>query len=188
MSKPAQIAQLAIHTEDGRVFFDMAETDNPCFGCGCCCRHFRVSFYQGELDSQPGGVVPADLTVPVTPFRVAMKGTEHGNGRCVSQLDDGRCGIYENRPSVCRANSRCSWKTAMNRSASVCASSTASMCRHRTISDIAGLTARKHPAEGRGHEAGNGGTRASTGPRVAPRIWSMKSGRRRPEPGRWYGT
>ena len=99
MSKPSQIA---IRTEDGRVFFDMAETDNPCFGCGCCCRHFRVSFYQGELDTQPGGVVPAALTVPVTPFRVAMKGTEHGNGRCISQLDDGRCGIYENRPSVCR--------------------------------------------------------------------------------------
>jgi len=94
--------QIAVHTEDGRVFFDMTEADNPCFGCGCCCRHFRVSFYQGEVDTQPGGIVPADLTVPVTPFRVAMKGTEHGHGRCVAQQDDGRCGIYEQRPSVCR--------------------------------------------------------------------------------------
>lgn len=95
-------SQYTIRTEDGRLFFDMAEADNPCFGCGCCCRHFRVSFYQGEVDTQPGGLVPVDLTVPVTPFRVAMKGTEHGKGRCIAQHDDGRCGIYEQRPSVCR--------------------------------------------------------------------------------------
>ena len=144
MSKPAQIAQLAIHTEDGRVFFDMAETDNPCFGCGCCCRHFRVSFCQGELDSQPGGVVPADRDGAGDAIPRRHEGTEHGNDRCVSQLDDGRCGIYENRPSVCREFPVFMEDGSMNRSASVCASSTASMCRHRTISDIAGLTARKH--------------------------------------------
>lgn len=100
--EPKAYAQVAIRTEDGRTFFDMADAGNPCFGCGCCCRHFRVSFYQGELDTQPGGVVPADLTVPVTPFRVAMRGTEHGEGRCIAQAADGRCGIYEWRPSVCR--------------------------------------------------------------------------------------
>lgn len=95
-------AQIVVRTEDGRVHYDMAETDNPCFGCGLCCRHFRVSFYHGELDTQPGGCVPAELTAPVTPFRTCMKGTEHGGGRCVALQDDGRCGIYEKRPSVCR--------------------------------------------------------------------------------------
>lgn len=95
-------AQLASLTEDGRVYYDMTGEDNPCFGCGACCRHFRVSFYHGELDSQPGGVVPADMTVPLTPFRACMKGTESGKGRCVALLDDGRCGIYAQRPSVCR--------------------------------------------------------------------------------------
>ncbi len=95
-------SQRRITTEDGRVYFDMAEEHSPCDGCGVCCRHFRVSFYQGELDSQPGGWVPAELAVPVTPFRVCMKGTETGQQGCVAQREDGRCGIYEQRPSVCR--------------------------------------------------------------------------------------
>ncbi len=94
--------QTAIRTEDGRVFYDMAGDRNPCFGCGACCRHFRVSFYHGELDSQPGGYVPAELTQQITPFRACMKGTEAGHGRCVAQQDDGRCAIYLRRPSVCR--------------------------------------------------------------------------------------
>lgn len=95
-------AQIAIRTEDGRLHYDMAEAGNPCFGCGLCCRHFRVSFYHGELDTQPGGYVPAGLTLPVTPFRVCMRGTEQGAGRCVALQADGRCGIYDRRPSVCR--------------------------------------------------------------------------------------
>ena len=95
-------SQIANRTEDGRVFFDMAENGNPCVSCGACCRYFRVSFYHGELDTQPGGTVPAELTVSLTPFRACMKGTEEGEGRCIAQQDDGRCGIYENRPSVCR--------------------------------------------------------------------------------------
>ncbi|MBK9160034.1 MAG: YkgJ family cysteine cluster protein [Nitrosomonadales bacterium] len=94
--------QVASPTGDGRVYYDMTGVDNPCSGCGACCRHFRVSFYHGELDTQPGGHVPADLTVSFTPFRVCMKGTEAGNGRCISLLDDLRCGIYALRPSVCR--------------------------------------------------------------------------------------
>lgn len=75
---------------------------NPCFACGACCRYPRVSFYHGELDTQPGGSVPADLTVPITPFRVAMKGTEAGRGRCIALDDDNRCTIYARRSSVCR--------------------------------------------------------------------------------------
>lgn len=94
--------QIACPQEDGRVFFDMAEGANPCIDCNCCCIHFRVSFYHGELDTQPGGVVPAALTVPLTPFRVCMRGTERGEGRCIALQGDGRCRIYAQRPSVCR--------------------------------------------------------------------------------------
>lgn len=94
--------QVATSTEDGRIYYDMADSGNPCFGCGACCRHFRISFYHGELDSQPGGYVPADLTSQITPFRACMKGTEAGHGQCIAQQDDGRCTIYLQRPSVCR--------------------------------------------------------------------------------------
>lgn len=95
-------SQLALPQDDGRVFYDMATSDNPCFGCGLCCRHYRVSFYFGELDSQPGGYVPAALTAAVTPFLACMKGTESGHARCIAQQDDGRCSIYSQRPSACR--------------------------------------------------------------------------------------
>lgn len=94
--------QITTRTEDGRTFHDMAASGNPCFNCGGCCRFFRVSFYLGELDTQPGGWVPAALTTPVTPFLVAMKGTETGQGRCIALGDDGRCTIYQQRPSTCR--------------------------------------------------------------------------------------
>lgn len=95
-------AQIATPTEDGRIYYDMTGSHNPCDGCNACCRHFRVSFYHGELDSQPGGHVPADMTVSITPFRACMKGTESGQGRCTALQHDGRCGIYAHRPSVCR--------------------------------------------------------------------------------------
>jgi uncharacterized protein len=95
-------AQIAMLTEDGRIHYDMAETGNPCFGCGVCCRHYRVSFYHGELDTQPGGQVPADMAVQITPFRACMKGSETGGGRCIALQDDNRCAIYAQRPSVCR--------------------------------------------------------------------------------------
>lgn len=94
--------QIVSLTEDGRVYYDMTGEANPCIGCGVCCRHFRVSFYHGELDSQPGGYVPADMASSVTPFRACMKGTESGGGRCIAFQADGRCSIYEQRPSVCR--------------------------------------------------------------------------------------
>ena len=77
-------------------------THNPCAGCGACCRYPRVSFYHGELDAQPGGYVPAELTVRLTPFHACMLGTQTGNGRCVAFVADGLCTIYANRPSVCR--------------------------------------------------------------------------------------
>ena len=79
----------------------MSAETNPCLDCGACCQYFRVSFYQGELDTQPGGYVPVELTVQLTPFRVCMKGTEVGAGRCVAFQDDGRCAMYEQRPTTC---------------------------------------------------------------------------------------
>ncbi len=102
MPAGAKDTQIAMRTEDGRMYYDMADSGNPCFGCGACCRHFRVSFYHGELDTQPGGQVPAALTLQITPFRACMRGTEAGHGQCVAQQPDGRCGIYDRRPSVCR--------------------------------------------------------------------------------------
>lgn len=95
-------AQIDIPTEDGRICCDVAGTDNPCNGCSACCRHFRVSFYHGEMDTQPGGHVPADMTAQLTPFRACMKGTESGQSSCIALQADGRCGIYTHRPSVCR--------------------------------------------------------------------------------------
>ncbi len=95
-------AQIVIPTGDGRIYYDMTGEGNPCKDCNACCRHFRVSFYHGELDSQPGGYVPADMTSQITPFRACMKGTETGYSRCSALQDDGRCGIYTLRPSVCR--------------------------------------------------------------------------------------
>ena len=94
--------QVSSITEDGRVYYDMIGSEHPCVGCGACCRYFRVSFYHGELDTQPGGCVPADMTTQLTPFRACMKGTEAGSGCCIALQDDMRCGIYDYRPSVCR--------------------------------------------------------------------------------------
>ena len=75
---------------------------NPCFNCGACCRHFRISFYQGETDAFPGGYVPAQLTEQLTPFMVCMKGTAAGNAPCCALQPDNRCAVYQARPSVCR--------------------------------------------------------------------------------------
>jgi len=97
--------QLVIKTEDDRFFYDMPEV-SPCSNCGVCCKHFRVSFYQGELDSFPLGFVPAEMTRTVTPFLVCMQGTENGNengnGRCIALQPNNKCAIYANRPTPCR--------------------------------------------------------------------------------------
>ncbi|MBV8667019.1 MAG: YkgJ family cysteine cluster protein [Burkholderiaceae bacterium] len=81
--------------------------DNPCLSCGACCAQFRVSFYFGELDTQPGGWVPVALTSKVNDFRAAMKGTESGGGRCTALRGEvGKpgisCSIYPLRSSTCR--------------------------------------------------------------------------------------
>ncbi len=80
-------------------------TDNPCLTCGACCAHFRVSFFWGECCSS-GGQVPDDLVVQVSPYHVAMRGTESKPARCVGLLGDVgsgvRCTLYEQRSSTCR--------------------------------------------------------------------------------------
>lgn len=77
-----------------------------CLNCGACCAHFRVSFHWSEADPEQGGEVPPPLTVPVDPYRVAMRGTETRPVRCVAlQGDVGgcvACTIYAQRPSPCR--------------------------------------------------------------------------------------
>jgi Fe-S-cluster containining protein len=85
---------------------------NPCRGCGACCARFRVSFYWSEADSATGGLTPADLSVKVTPFLIAMRGTERSPPRCTAlEGEIGRqvcCTIYPLRPSPCR-EFRASW-------------------------------------------------------------------------------
>ncbi len=81
---------------------DAVEPGDPCRDCGACCQTLRVSFYHGELDTQPNGFVPADLAVQLGPFRACMKGTQWGGGRCLALTEDKRCSIYEHRPTPCR--------------------------------------------------------------------------------------
>lgn len=83
-----------------------ADRPSPCLECGACCASFRVSFYWGEADDHPDGTVPAALTTPVAPMRLAMRGTDRAVPRCTA-LDGtiGRavsCRIYALRPSPCR--------------------------------------------------------------------------------------
>lgn len=79
---------------------------NPCLTCGACCCSFRVSFYLGETTDNPFGTVPSELTEPVAPNFVAMRGTNQPSPRCVAlQGKIGEytpCAIYNERSSTCR--------------------------------------------------------------------------------------
>ncbi len=79
---------------------------NPCQTCGACCASFRVSFYWGEADDAPDGIVPAQLTEAVSPFLRCMKGTASKPVRCNAlEGEPGKqvsCSIYAQRPSTCR--------------------------------------------------------------------------------------
>ena len=81
-------------------------TSNPCFDCGQCCQHFRVSFYHGEIEGNGVGIVPAELTTKLTDHLACMKGTEKGGAPCIAlrhtKEEGWRCSIYENRPTPCR--------------------------------------------------------------------------------------
>jgi Fe-S-cluster containining protein len=79
---------------------------NPCLACGACCAAFRVTFHYSELDSEPGGFVPAALANEETATLWRLRGTDHARPRCVALVgkvgESARCGIYEHRPSPCR--------------------------------------------------------------------------------------
>jgi Fe-S-cluster containining protein len=78
---------------------------NPCMTCGACCAYFRVSFYWAEADDA-GGIVPTQLTEPLTPFLRCMSGTNQRQSRCAASRvkSANRCTAlsYEHRPSPCR--------------------------------------------------------------------------------------
>ncbi len=79
---------------------------NLCLSCGACCALYRASFYWAETSECTPNGVPADLTVKINDFLVAMKGTEKIPPRCdclAGEIGDRvYCRIYENRSSVCR--------------------------------------------------------------------------------------
>ena len=79
---------------------------HPCRTCGACCAAFRVSFDVRELDSEPGGRVPAGLTDAETATLCRMRGTDHAPPRCIALTGTigsaVACGIYPERPSPCR--------------------------------------------------------------------------------------
>lgn len=79
---------------------------HPCLRCGACCAHFRVAFHWSEAESFLGGEVPAELTAKLDPHRLVMRGTESKPVRCVALQGEvgvqASCGIYVQRPSVCR--------------------------------------------------------------------------------------
>lgn len=86
----------------------MSSNDNQqsvCLTCGACCAYFRVSFFWGECEGN-GGTVPDALTCQISPYHVAMLGTDGRPARCVGLLGDVgqgvRCTLYLQRSSTCR--------------------------------------------------------------------------------------
>ncbi len=84
----------------------MRDASNPCLTCGACCAAFRVSFYWSEADPSTGGAVPMDLTEPISPTLLAMRGTNRHQPRCIALEGEVgkrvRCGIYAQRSSTCQ--------------------------------------------------------------------------------------
>ncbi len=74
--------------------------------CGACCAHFRVAFHWSEAEAFLGGSVPPELTLKLDPHRLVMRGTECPPMRCAALQGEigvqASCGIYVQRPSVCR--------------------------------------------------------------------------------------
>jgi hypothetical protein len=77
-----------------------------CLHCGACCANFRVSFYWAETTAHPDGQVPQEYTTPISPYHVAMQGTNQKNPRCCALKGEvGQqvsCQIYEQRSGTCR--------------------------------------------------------------------------------------
>ena len=85
----------------------MSGKTGVCTGCGACCATYRVSFLCHEIDSTPGGWVPAELAEPIDERGARMRGTDDRPPRCVALRgtvgSEVSCAIYERRPSPCRA-------------------------------------------------------------------------------------
>jgi hypothetical protein len=85
----------------------MSNGGNICTRCGVCCATYRVSFLRHELDSEPGGWVPAALTEAINDRGVCMRGTKDRPRRCLALQGtlgvDAHCSICEKCPSPCRA-------------------------------------------------------------------------------------
>lgn len=77
-----------------------------CQSCGACCVSLRITMPRLELDSHPGGQVPAGLTDPYTATTACMREHPDVPGRCIAL--EGvvgvavSCTIYANRPEACR--------------------------------------------------------------------------------------
>ncbi len=84
----------------------MPDRSSHCTRCGACCATYPVLFAPEELDSHPGGWVPAALTETVYRRCVHMQGTAAAPRRCVALQGtigvEVRCAIYGQRPSPCR--------------------------------------------------------------------------------------
>ncbi|MFC0676369.1 YkgJ family cysteine cluster protein [Lysobacter korlensis] len=79
---------------------------HPCLSCGACCAAYRVVLHWSETDPSLELHTPAELTEPLDPHRVVMRGTYSAPVRCQALRGvvgrDAHCGIYAQRPSPCR--------------------------------------------------------------------------------------
>lgn len=79
---------------------------HPCLSCGACCAAYRVAFHWSQADPALGGTVPEAAVVRWDAHRLALRGTDRKQPRCM-QLQgeigrDVRCSIYPQRPEPCR--------------------------------------------------------------------------------------
>ncbi len=78
---------------------------SPCQSCGACCVTYRITLPRAELDTAPGGWVPASLTDPYTPTTACMREHPDIPSRCIAlEGTVGKavhCAIYAQRPSAC---------------------------------------------------------------------------------------
>jgi Fe-S-cluster containining protein len=82
-----------------------ATAHQHCVACGACCVTYRITLPRNELDTTPGGRVPADLTEPYTPTTACMREHPDIPGRCIALAGEVgvavACTIYPQRPSAC---------------------------------------------------------------------------------------
>jgi Fe-S-cluster containining protein len=90
---------------------------HPCQSCGACCAAYRVSFHWFEAEPAMGAPgIPAQLTEPMDPHRLVMRGTWAPQPRCVALQGEvgthAHCSIYPQRPSPCR-ELQASWENGV---------------------------------------------------------------------------